>query len=547
MRQKMSFALQFVVVAITMLISFSAQAATEFEKEMCSDAVHERCVSNAYNRFLQKHRDYSRWTNDLVACRFRFNHWQVEWQEYLNAWHKKCDGKALQVNCRRPKEPAKAESTARFGCMNTLKRMSTAREDALVAKFAERRRLAAERKKREQRAAALARADKRRRDFVTHLSPVGPDDVKKPSAPLVFAGLSSGAGDDKNSQQPVTAADLDQLRQYGNTVAVAASNQPPTESPKDYEPGTPEYEANKSRVWAAKNPEAAKTYNRPAQKVATSAGYSKMRINCIPEHVSIVKIADNGDLTLFIHKGADIYQLHRCLPNHDFDPVKVVNQNIAASTIPYYMEYSDRPIHRNKLHFHKGRWRLMRWQWKTSGKKFFADFFKEHKGKEFGFALQGGQKLMLAAKAGSTVPENKKVQNPTNAPAKHDSTGSFNLPSEIQNALASLTADFQAKKLVVRMSDSASVFEPCRQSERAELRLAINDLSRQDSNRQQGLMPSGQAIIRVGLRVARAMYIQKKRYRHRGGADINYKNDNVHYDAHELMSYRRHYGPYAFG
>jgi hypothetical protein len=342
----------------------------------------------------------------------------------------------------------------------------------------------------------------------------------------------------------VTQADLAELRAYASSSAAALAEKPPQVT---YKPGTPEFEKQRYLQWAKAHPKAAAAAkaNRTAQLNKAKKSSVSVRINCIPEYVSIVKIADNGDLTLFIHRGADIYQLHRCLPDHNFDPVKVVSENIAASTVPYYLEYADRPIRNNKLHFHKGRWHIKRSDWKKPGKEFFADFFKKHQGKSFGFALQGGQRLLLAAQPPPEAPTNAAPKTGSNTPAKHGLYQHF-VPSEKQTRMASTYAAPPSAIQDVSMSDSASVYQPRRQRERAETRLASIDMSSRGSIDTSETKSAGGAYIRAGPRVTRASYILTQRYRRGGGADLN-NTSNVRHDAQERLSHRRHHGPYAFG
>lgn len=512
MKEKVQVALSLIVALVAILFSPSAQAVTDFEEQMCADEVHERCVSNAYNRFLEVHRDYSRWEHDLAACKFRFNRWQAKWQDYLNGWHRKCDGQQLRLDCRKPKSAARADHAAQLGCENTLDRMRTAKADALEARFERERRLAADE--------AEAR---RRREAITQLAVLGPDDV--PRRPKRDGDVA------KKPAEPVTTADLAELESLeAQDKTVARRSQPlPTPAPKAQPASEPK--------------------NAPSSVAAIPEGIAKAGIKCIPEHVSVVKIADNGDLELFIGAGADIYQLNRCLPKHDFDPKRVVSTNIAAATIPYYLEFADKPLYRNKLHFHKGRGRIKRSMWFLPGKEYYEAFFEDHEGKQFGFALQGGQKLKLALSEQPAAPSNdggSSAEAGPNEPANHGTDTMLDSGEKQYRYASSLPATLHLKT-DLNKALSTSVREPRRQRERAPLMLASVVASQRGSSLQSENTPTGRAYIRAGPRVSRAMHIREERYRRNGGADCNSKIRTVSRDARVSLSHCRHYGPYAFG
>ncbi len=530
MTRRLSFAVLFFVTLVVTLISFSAKAQerTQFENGMCSDAVHEKCVSNAYNRFIEVHRDYDRWCKDLAACKFRFNAWQAKWQEYLNKWHQKCEGKALQLDCYGgPDEPEKTDPGSRLGCLNTLARMDPSVID-----------------RQNEEVWQIEREARRRQEAVTRLAVLGPDDVPKPAATSV---------QQEKPKVPLSEAEAEEAIALVGSYAVATNSalstppQPPATSsptaatpPKVYD-----FQAERYNQWRTAHPGAVVKANKPAQQVTASAVISKVKINCIPEHVNVVRIADNGDLTLFIHAGADITALQRCLPNHDFDAVKVVSGNIAAATIPYYLEYADRPMNKNKLHFHQGRWHLKRSEWKTLGKEFFADFFRDNSGKDFGFALQGGQRLELSAKVESIAPNKAEPKAESNEPAKHGKYERVQ-PEEKQLRLASV--DFA--------NHPASEYEPTVAEMSAQLvsssEAVLPKASSQNGSNYSDVMlsipPTGEAIlIRAGPRVTRAMYISKTRHRRGDEADLNLQENFVRNQAQDRLPYREHYGQFAFG
>jgi len=533
MTRKLSFTVSFFVALVVTLISFSANAQerTAFESGMCSDAVHEKCVSNAYNRFVEVHRDYKRWRKDLAACKFRYNAWQVKWQLYLNRWREKCEGNSLRLDCHGgPDEPEKADSGSRIGCLNTLARMDPSVIDRQYDEVWE-----------------AEREARRRQEAVTRLAVLGPNDVPQPTI-----------RSEQKEEPKVHLSDAEATDMIARANALAAATNsvlsatPPHPVSSPTPPKAYDFQVERYNQWRTAHPGAV-TANNPA-KVTVPVNATGARIGCIPPNVSVVKIADNGDLALFIHAGADITALHRCLPNYDFDAVKVVSANIAAATIPYYLEHPDRPMYKNKFHFHQGRWRLKRSEWRASGKEFFADFFRENTGREFGFALQGGQRLELSAKAVAHEPSVAPPKTESNEPAKHGGYRRTPLNDE-QSRVAGVgrtvstdawVEDANSSNLATSLQTLARVEMPYGLKKRAECRLA-NLASDRDLLRKNRITSAGRAYIRAGPRDARVMYIKETRYRRGDGTDLNLQENFVRYDAQENLPFREHYGQYAFG
>ncbi|GEM_PF-1682580 len=118
-------------------------------------------------------------------------------------------------------------------------------------------------------------------------------------------------------------------------------------------------------------------------------------MRCIPKNTELIQQDPDGDVYLFVLAGVDVEDLKRCFPKHGFDAHMTAHNNNASSIIPYYLEDATKPARGNNLRFHQGRWNIKKSQWKESGRVFYADWFKEHKDKKFGFALQAGQKIFL--------------------------------------------------------------------------------------------------------------------------------------------------------
>ncbi|MDF1496477.1 MAG: hypothetical protein P1P90_00265 [Patescibacteria group bacterium] len=511
MTRKLMINLQLLVTLVVTLISFSANAQSKATAQgMCSDKISERCVNTAYHEYRQ-HGNEAQWRKQLLSCEqdyfARKAWWEARYEKYPMS----------RILGQGPEEASAAD---KHSCLNTLQLTSV---EARIARMDEAFRTRA-------RLAAIEREARRRQESVTRLAVLDSSDIPKPAA---------SSGKKEEPKVPLTDAEA------AATIAALSASPPHSESVPIATPPKPyDFQQERYNQWRTAHPEVAAKANKPA-KTAAPVGTSGVKINCIPANVSLVKLAENGDTTLFIHAGADITQLHRCFPNHDFDPVKVVNGNIAAATIPYYLEYADRPLNKNKLHFHQGRWRLKRSEWKISGEEFFREFFGEHKGKEFGFALQGGQRLVLSVKSESPAPTNATPESEPNKPAKHGGYKQVQ-PEEKQLRLASVDfANQPASEYEPAMAEASAELAS---SSEAELSKASGQNGSNYSDAMLSIPPTGQVIlIRAGPRVTRESYIVKQRYRQKGGADLNLSENFVRHQAHKRLPYCEHYGQFAFG
>ncbi len=420
------------------------------------------------------------------------------------------------------------------------------------AEFVERRRIAEAKRRAEERERKLAEARKRFEDYVYNVRPVRADEVKKPEP---VAKAEAAEEDDMSSEEAAElldaedaskpAVNIPQPAQPKRTAAVRTAGHRRSGSAdagegEVYVHGKSSVDAERYRQWRLRYPEVASRANggnKPAYSPATHPGTENARINCVPEHVRIVKVEKTGDVEMFIEAGADIYQIQQCLPNHDWDAKRTIRGNRAAATIPYTLEFADRPMNQNKLNFHQGRWRIKRADWKTMGTVFYADWLRENEGKEIGFALQGGQKLKLFAKAstGTAPTKPNAVEN-----TKHGTTGylvpHIHAPEnpEMYAEASKIRTIHGVRKLSVQPETryAKSVPTADRHENQPMARAQIGAAPRVDRGSYIEIAPAARAYLRAGPRVDRELHIL----------------DNVpRVSAHDKMWHRGHYGPFAFG
>jgi hypothetical protein len=312
----------------------------------------------------------------------------------------------------------------------------------------------------------------------------------------------------------------------------------------------------------------AKTQPKAAAQIEARNAERRRSMRCIPKNTELVRQDPDGDVYLFVRAGADVAELRRCFPKHGFDARMTAHNNNAAAIIPYYLEDENKPIRGKNLRFHQGRWNIKKSQWKESGRTFYADWFKEHQDKKFGFALQAGQKIFLR------MADTWVTENPTETDSSADKNetkskqGYYQAPTELvpeeideslQYRLAENTAvnesnshiyddasrtDFEsasASHQHVNQVDNAVELVKQDPAISATMSDAIFVQKKQNQS-------AGRAYIRAGPRVNRVMYITQERYRQNNdGADLNKIYDDVHLLAQRYKSLsKRHYGAYAF-
>lgn len=544
MQRYLQLALSLFTFFILLLVSRGASAqSAALAQAMCADKISEQCINTAYHE-LRKHGSETQWHRQVMACEHDYHKRQVWWREY---YRKYPVGKFLG------KGPEESSAADRQACLNTLNRMSLeSRVARMDAEFQERRRIAEAKRRQEERDRKLAEARQRFEDYVYNPRPVRAEDVKKPE-PVAKAEAAEDDGtsadeaaallDAEDASKPATEAPKPRrtaaVHNAGHTRSSSAGNA----ACEPYVHGKSSVDAERYRQWRLRYPEAAKAHdgNKPAYSRATHPGTQNARINCVPEHVRIVKVEDNGDAELFIGAGADIFRLQQCMPNHDWDAKRNIKENIAAATIPYTLEFADKPMNRNKLNFHQGRWRIKRADWKTMGAVFYADWLRENSGKEIGFALQGGQRLKLFAKAptGTAPSKPNAVEN-----TKHGTTTGYLVPHIHAPENPEMYAEaVQVSKIRMihgvrglpaqpesRYAKSAPTAE--RRENQPMARAEIGAVPRVDRGLYTRKKPTAQAFVRAGPRSDRDLHLL----------------DNVHrVSAHDKMWHRGHYGPFAFG
>ncbi len=364
---------------------------------------------------------------------------------------------------------------------------------------------------------------------------------------------------------------LAELRELENAPAVSAPSALPAPAPKIARA------PKKAKPDLSYLGDFAKTQPLAAAQVEVRNAERRKSIRCIPKNTELVQLDPDGDLYLFIRPGADVADLKRCLPKHSFEANQVAHNNDAADIIPYYMEDETKPVRGNNLRFHEGRWNIKKPQWKESGRTFYADWFKEHKDKKFGFALQAGQKIFLRM-ADTWVTNDEAETNPAPSAEPAKPKQGYNqapvelAPEEIdQRVQYRLTGNTATNDLNSHFSADVSrtVFESTSASNQyvdhvdnvhnvynvhnvRNVRNVYNESSRSffvgiDGTTTQN-QSAGRAYIRAGPRVDRVMYISQERYRQKnGGADMNKNFDNVHLlSQQEKLLCRGRYGAYAF-
>ncbi|MBD3281392.1 hypothetical protein GF391_01470 [Candidatus Uhrbacteria bacterium] len=513
-------------------------------RDKCAFRQYVVCVNDAYHR-LRNHGDMKRYDKERQKCDAEI--YRVI--AVVRAWQKSCEGKRYTLRCHHPPtdKAVKATRAEFLGCVNTVNQPHEGRIARMDAAFAERRRLAEAKLRQTERDKNLAEARQRFENYIYHLEPVRAEDVKK-AEPVAKAeaaeddGTSAYEAADELDAHDATKPPVKKTARGGPVVHASTTGRPKPSEP--YVHGKSDIDAERYRQWRLRYPEVAgKSYNKPAYK-SSSAGKSNARINCVPEHVSIAKVYDNGDAELFIGKGADIYALQRCMPNHDWDAERTIKANIAAATIPYYMEFANKPMNRNKLHFNQDRWRLKRADWKKPGGQFFADWLKKHEGKEIGFALQGGQRLKLLAKSGDESTDSKPVEA-----VKHGKTGYYR-PSDSKSQLGKYAKASQgvAHHSIARC---ASAHEPCARRVRAGNKFARAVPSSLSENE---IRPTGRACGNSGASTYRGCIYEIKpagradRAGKRSNKISHLESDNVPRDMPQTnLWHRGRHGPYAFG
>ncbi len=316
---------------------------------------------------------------------------------------------------------------------------------------------------------------------------------------------------------------LAELRELENAPAVSAPSALPAPAPKIARA------PKKAKPDLSYLGDFAKTQPLAAAQVEARNAERRKSIRCIPKNTELVQLDPDGDVYLFVRPGADVADLKRCLPKHSFEANQVAHNNDAADIIPYYLEDETKPVRGKNLRFHEGRWNIKKPQWKEPGRTFYADWFKEHKDKKFGFALQAGQKIFLRI-ADTWVTNDSAETNPAPSaePAK---------PKQGYNqAPAELAPEEIDQRVQYRLAENTATNELNR-----SFFVGINGTKTQNQS-------AGRAYTRAGPRVDRVMYISQERYRQKnGGADMNKNFDNVHLlSQQEKLLCRGRYGAYAF-
>lgn len=523
-------------------------------RDKCAYRHYAVCVNNAYHR-LRSHGDTKRYDNERQKCDSEI--YQVI--AVVRAWQKSCEGKRYALRCHHPPmDNAEKATKAEFlGCMNTVDQPHQERIARMDAQFQEQRRIAEAKRREKEKQTKLAEARQRIRDRVYRVRSVGPEDVKKPES---VAKAEAAEEDDISSEEavrqlsaedankpPAVAHDKPKRRTVANKPVThrrsATAHVEPRRKP--YVHGESDIDAERYRQWRLRYPNVAnKSRNTPAYKSQGSTGHPDARINCVPEHVRIIKLHSNGDVELFIEKGADIYALQRCMPDHDWDAKRTISENIAAATIPYTLEFADKPMNRNKLRFNQDRWRIRRADWKKPGKQFFAAWLKKHEGKEIGFALQGGQRLKLLAKSGGESTDSVKTK-PVEA-VKHGKTGYYRPSDDRQDHLNEYAKASQGM-FHNSIAQCASAYEPCGRQMRIENKFARALPSENE------IQPTGKACGNSGTSTYRGCYEIKPVGRAYRAGVRSYKISHIQSDnvprglPQTNLWHRGRYGPYAFG